>query len=331
MNDIRMRHNIPNSFFTRYFIRNAENRFVNDLKRFMLWREGYFPNPQKKLTFIKKFLENEIKDFYADGKFHIPQIGFALTTRCTLLCKDCIALSPMFNTREGKLTYKHVDLQFKNFQQELNMLTESVDSIKRLFLHGGEPLMNQDLIKIVESSAENVKVELIEIITNGTIVPQKELLDSIEKYKHKIYFAMNNYYKNPMLKNKLKTDKIFLLLDERGIKHPLNADLMWYRETPLIDQKYSQEQIEQLFESCWCKHSLQIMDGKISICPRASIGVQLGLVETPEDDYIDLAKQDSPENLRKKLINFYNKTSYAACGFCIQQNELVEPAIQIDQ
>jgi hypothetical protein len=332
MDDTREQRSVPDSFFHRYFIRNAENRFVNDLKKSMLWREGRFPNPRHKIRYVQKFLETERENFHEKGEFHLPQIGFALTTRCTLLCRDCIALTPLFNSGAREPQYRHIDLGIDDFKRDLTALTRSVDSVKRLFLHGGEPLMNGDLPEMAEFAAACDKIELVEIITNGTIIPSERLLDAIAAYRRKIFFAMNSY-KNPALKDRLKTAKITALLDERGIKHPLHADLRWYREEALKDRKYSPEQRRRLFENCWCKHSLQILDGKIAICPRASVALQLGLVETPPEDFIDLRKEDKASDagkLRRELIAFYSKDNFAACGFCIPQTELVEPAIQME-
>lgn len=327
MDDLKKRYAVNDIFFHRYFIRNAENTFVNNLKRFMLWREGAFPNPKDKLAHVRAFLAEELEKYYAQGQFHIPQIGFSLTTRCTLRCQDCIALSQLFENTDHSANFGYIDTSIDKYKHALDRIINSVDGIKRLFLHGGEPLLNKELPEIVAYSAQCDKIELVELITNGTVVPSEALLDALEKYKHKIYLAINDYSKNPALRDRLPYKKIIALLEDRGIRHPLYAELQWFKQHPLKYQGYSPEKLKRVFADCWCIHSLQILDGVLAICPRASMGHLLGIVETPADDLIDLrcAKTTS---VRQEFIDFYRKDSFAACGYCVPQTEIIPPAVQ---
>ncbi len=193
MDALQKRYAVEDAFFHRYFIRNAENRFVNNLKRFMLWREGRFHNPKDKLRYVRTFLAEELENFYEKGQFVLPQIGFSLTTRCTLRCRDCIALSPLFD--EARPSFIHIDQNAAAYRSELARIADGVDGVKRLFLHGGEPLLNKDLPDIVQASAECEKIELVELITNGTVVPSEALLDVMERYKHKIYLYKEDFLK----------------------------------------------------------------------------------------------------------------------------------------
>ncbi|MDR2743634.1 MAG: radical SAM protein [Desulfovibrio sp.] len=329
MDELQKRYAVEDSFFHRYFVRNAENRFVNNLKKFMLWREGRFPNPREKLRHVRKFLADELEDFYEKGRFVLPQIGFSLTTRCTLRCRDCIALSPLFENRVPGRTFRHSDLTAGEFRRELTAIADGVDGVKRLFLHGGEPLLNEELPDIIEWSAGCEKVELVELITNGTVVPPERLLEAIARHRDKIYLAINNYSQNPKLRSRLRYEEIIALLKERGIKHPLYSELYWYKQRPLEDQGYAPEQARRMFAGCWCKHSLQILDGILAICPRASIGQLLGLLDTPPGDSINLRKKDN-SGLRRELLAFYRKDVYAACACCAPQVDVIEPAIQAE-
>ena len=327
MHELQERYCVEDSFFHRYFVRNAENRFVNDLKKFMLWHEGHFLDPRKKLDYVRRFLVDELEDFYSNSRFCLPQIGFSLTTRCTLHCQDCIALSPLFENPELHKNFTHMDLGFSDFKRELDAVTAGVDGIKRLFLHGGEPLLNRALPEIVDYSAACGKIELVELITNGTIVPSELLLDAIERHKDKVYLAINNYGVNPALKTQLHYEETVARLNERGIRHPLYSELSWYRQHPLKGQGYTSEQTRKMFANCWCKHSLQILNGVLAICPRASIGELLGLVPTPEEDVIRL-REDITGDTRQRLVDFYKKDSFVACGYCAPQSEVIPPAMQ---
>jgi hypothetical protein len=58
------------------------------------------------------------------------------------------------------------------------------------------------------------------------------------------------------------------------------------------------------------------------------MGLLLGLVETPADDIIDLRKDDN-SGLRQEFVDFYQKDTFAACGYCAPQTDPTEPAVQL--
>lgn len=327
MRELQKRYGVPQMFFDRYFIRNAENRFVNGLKRFMLWHEGHFLNPAKKLAYVKEYLAEELEDYYARGRFILPQIGFSLTTRCTLRCKNCIALSPLFWHPENK-NFKHEMLSFPDFKAQLDRLLAGADGLRRLFLHGGEPLLNPDIAEIADYSASNDKIELVELITNGTLECSPALLDVLEKHRDKIYLAINNYSVNPALKGRLKYDQIIAALNARGVKHPLYSELSWFRQHPLQDMGMNRDEVRSALAACWCRHSLQILGAVLAICPRASIGHRLNIVPTPEDDLIRL--DGSVSDMRKALEDYYARDFFTACGWCAPQEEVIPPAEQME-
>lgn len=326
MRELQLRYGVDDIFFDRYFVRNAENRFVNALKRFMLWHEGHFPDPRKKLEHVRAHLADELADYYERGLFVIPQIGFSLTTRCTLRCQHCIALSPLFEQPAGA-RFTHEMLSFEDYKAQLDELLAGVDGVRRLFLHGGEPLLNPDLAKIVDYSAAQDKITLVELITNGTLACSPELLDALERHKHKVYLAINNYSVNPALEGRLRYKEVIAALEARGIKHPLYSELSWFRQEPLRDRGMNTAEVRAALAGCWCRHSLQILGGVLAICPRASIGHRLGIVPTPDEDLIFL--DGSVPDMRARLKDYYARDSFVACGYCAPQTDVIPPAGQM--
>lgn len=205
--------NITPAFFSRYFEKNAEQRYAMQLLEFMLWRRGRFIPPMHKARVQQSFIQQEVED-YKKGIINIPQLQFLVTTRCSLRCINCNAYIPYFGTH-GK---NHKDLSPQEFKQDLDKLSEAVTHIRRFILIGGEPLLHKELSSLIEIAAQSSMISLIEIITNGTIVPSSVILDTIERYKEKIYFHISNYQDNPALTSRLKHEKIFGALKERDIK-----------------------------------------------------------------------------------------------------------------
>jgi hypothetical protein len=181
-------------------------------------------------------------------------------------------------------------------------------------------------------SADSDKIENVEIVTNGTILPSPELLAAAKEYKHKIWFHLSNYSKNKALKDRLKYEQIAALFKENGVKFQMSSDLWWSRDSAWEEQKYSMTTLKAIYADCWFKGCVQVLNGKITTCPRASSGYQLGLIVPPANDFVELRNRcagNDTKALRQELIDFYHKDSFFACRFCSHDENQVIPAIQI--
>ena len=311
------KYNVSKPFFNRYFELNAINRLGNELYRFMNFKEGKFINPLKKQKYIEEYVKEEIDNFFNKNEFNIPQIEFCLTTQCTLKCKDCCALMPPFN-KQG-----HIKMSVEEFKKTLNQLLDNVNSIRKLIILGGEPLLRSELPELLEYAANKDKVIQIAIVSNGTMLPNDELIAILKKY-NKINFYMSNYNGNPDIEPILKYDKIKELLKENGIKFQMMESWTWFKELGFAKEKLSDDVQMHNFNTCHRTKCLQTLDRKIDICSKAFSGRNLGLIDTK--DYIDLEKTN---NLRQDLIDFYQKDMIDACQYCIISKEPVKPALQL--
>ena len=184
------KENISKVFYKRYFEQNALNRLGMEMLKFMWFKEGKFINPLKKNDIIKQYIDEEIEN-YNNGIINIPQIEFCITTKCTLKCKDCCALIPQLDK------VKHSEMSFEDFKLQLDKICDSVDLIRHLVILGGEPLINPELPRMLEYAAQNEKIFLIQLISNGTMMPSQKLLEVMNKYNNRVYFYMSNYQDNP--------------------------------------------------------------------------------------------------------------------------------------
>lgn len=310
------KYSITKTFYNRYFELNAINRLGNELFRYMNYKEGKFVNPLKKNEYIKQYIQEEIENFFEKGILNIPQIEFCLTTQCTLKCKDCCALMPHFNK------CGHIKMSEDEFKKTLDQLLENVDSIRKLILLGGEPLIRKELPKMLEYAAQKDQVVHIAIVSNGTLVPNEDLLSVLKKY-NKINFYMSNYLGNPEIEGILKYDEIKTLLKSHNLKFQMMESWNWFKEYGFSKKKLSSEQALINYKSCHRTKCLQTLDRKIDICSKAFSGRNLGIIQT--EDFIDLEKT---QNLRQDLIDFYQKDMVDACEYCILSKEEVIPALQ---
>ena len=311
------KYNISKSFFNRYFELNAINRLGNELFRFMNFKEGKFINPMKKQQYIEEYVKEEIDNFFNKNELNIPQIEFCLTTQCSLKCKDCCALMPAFNQKG------HIKMSVEEFKNTLEQLLENVNSIRKLIILGGEPLLRSELPELLEYAAEKDKVIHIAIVSNGTMLPSEKLIKVLKKY-NKINFYMSNYNGNPDIEPILKYEQIKALLKQNGLKYQMMESWEWFKELGFASDKLCESAKRRNYETCHRTKCLQTLDRKIDICSKAFSGRNLGLINTK--DFIDL---DKTANLRQDLIDFYQKDMVDACEYCLISTEKVAPALQI--
>ena len=308
-------------FMSRYFERNAERRFAAQVLEFMLWRRGRFISPHLKEKTLHQFLIEEIENFYEKGQINLPQIQFAVTTRCNLRCRNCNAYIPYF----GKAT-PHIDLTPEDFARDMAALAGAANTSRRFELQGGEPLLNVRFAEILAIAAASAFVSVVEIISNGTLVPGSEVLRVAEQYKHKVYFHISNYSANAALAPKLRHDALFAVLKEHGIKYQMSANFTWSREVPLAGRDADDSRVKALFALCWLKRALKVKNGRIAICPKASSGYELGMADSSfAGEVVDLR---GGGDIRQKMIDFYHQEFFEACRACVRLEEEVVPAEQ---
>jgi hypothetical protein len=106
----------------------------------------------------------------------------------------------------------------------------------------------------------------------------------------------------------------------------MSMNLVWNREEALKPREYSDTDLKEMFDNCWLKRCIQVLNGKIYLCPRLASGYELGIVKPVEGEYIDL--RNGAKTLKQDIINFYKKECFNACRYCVRIDEQVEPAIQ---
>ena len=306
-------------FYNRYFKQNAESRYGVEMANFLYFRKGKFLNPRKKDEYIEQYTKEEIENFFDKGELNIPHITFCITTKCSLSCKNCSSLIPKFDNET------HIDMSVDEFKSSLDKICSVASKIRRLVFLGGERLLHKEFDKILEYACSKENIDLVEIITNGTVIPNKSVLETIRKFNKKAYFYISNYSTNKALLHRLKHEEIRAALKEYNIKMQIVDVIGWFKEYGFTKEPSDTAVTTERFNKCFCSHSTHALNSKIYICSKASCAIELGLVDV--DDYIDI---NNSKDLIQDFINFYNKNYLKACEYCILSDETIFPALQIE-
>ena len=311
----------------RYFERNA-----------LVQIRGIYGYLTKKIPF---YLNDEIKafytlkekiDFFFFNKVNIPQIEFTLTTKCTLKCKNCINYIPLLEQDE------HIKMDFEEFKEYLDNLCASVNKIYNLLLIGGETLLVKDLHKYLEYTAKKKQIKNVWIVTNGTLLMNDDLINTIKKYKKKTVIWLSNYSANEELKDVLKHEKLIEQIKQTKSGFVFNESFKWdYNNENIIDYKRTEKENIEYFQRCF-EPCVAVFQDKLFPCPKAGVFYLKKLYQFAETsgggEFVSLKNPDH-RKLKKQIIEFYYKDQYKACNWCSRLQDCkkpkVIPALQIKE
>lgn len=224
-----------------------------------------------------------------------------ITERCTLSCRECMAFVPYY---QNPTDYNYDELSIALD----NILPTGV--FPDIYLEGGEPFLHKDFHKILAKLISFKEVKHIWIITNGTIVPPEEILQSL--ITPKIIVWISDYGKNSYRMEELKE-----ILRLKGIAHHSTTQ-HWYKVTKAYKYNRSDEATQELYDSC-CKglYAMNpfLIKGRIYRCQFHARTEEFGIIPKSYSDSIDILHDK--ESLKNRLEAFFFSKHYLeACKYC---------------
>lgn len=277
-------------------------------------------------TRIVKYALNEdsiirlLHSFEEDNKnLVIDAINIPITEKCTLNCEKCSSLTP----------YNHNPNHFDKdiILNSMSRFVQAIDGIKRVIITGGEPLLNPCLLEIVEKIAKSPKVLHIQVMTNGTIIPNNNILQKFSEIG--ISLSISDYGELSNKKNEL-----IKLCEYYNVHWDVNTYSYntWVDFGPFNKRRYrNKDDNKALFKKCW--HwviATYILDGNYYLCHRSAYTSHFNTLKQ-DGEYINLLNYNvSLEELKYKIWDLTSNTQYlTACDYCNTRfGEVVPPAVQ---
>jgi len=224
-------------------------------------------------------------------------------------------------------------------KKSIDRYFEAVDHVDKFTVNGGEPLVHPQIAEIMDYALKYIdRMDMLEIITNGSIAPSKELAQVLQK-SEKVDILIDDYGKE-LSKN---VDKMIGIFEEYHIKYRRrkyygsDAHLGGWVDLSNISLKdRSEEDTAQIYKNCAYPgpfHCFVLMGGKAYICGVYKRCVSEGVIPDIEDEYVDFLNDSwNPEVTKKKIANFYNRKFFSACKYCsgfCPDSERFAPAEQL--
>lgn len=268
-----------------------------------------------------------VSDWYwqAKNKNCIREVHMAVNTNCTFNCEKCNMFVPY---------YKNATIYtLEQVKKSLNLFFPLVDFVFVFSYLGGEPFLNHELKDILKYTYDKYRVRIgrIEIVTNGSVIPDLETLDAMSECN--VLVRISDYTGNVDYRNKL--EQFIHVLEQFKIAYSVEKSLEW------VDFRFPPDEAEQKLPIkdirshmlCCSPEFHGLNDGKFYYCHVAWSAEKAGLSELSENDYIDLADYRTDAESKRYLVEYANgkmKGGYVSlCGKCMGcgiDNHFVVPA-----
>jgi len=182
--------------------------------------------------------------------------------------------------------------------------------------------------------------DIFEIITNGTTIPNRRVLEMMELYKDKMYVMIDHYGESSF--NAKALDQ---LLSSIGINHSVrkyhgqDAHMGGWVDLGDYTHKHSIAKAQMLYEKCVIANKpkqrtgvynpvtlsedtcyipyMAMTDGVLHRCARSYSTMQAGSIGIHSENFVDIMNCDnSVVQIRDEICSLYLQKYLSACEFC---------------
>lgn len=271
-----------------------------DLYRGILWELGYSDED------IKKIIIEETEK--QGGGFILPRICICITTKCTLACKHCSQLIPMYNNPESEDVYAIIE--------NMEKILASVDGIYNVDILGGEVFLVDEVYRLIDYLYENEKVKCISLVTNATIIPNEKIIMSLRKPN--LYIKVSDY---GLLS---KQAQFISTMERKGVHVAVSTDMDWIDMGGIEKRGRDIEELKNMYQKCnSAKTCKTLLKGKLFHCGRHANLFDLGYCNS---DYLEISENQG--DLREQIREYFLKQVACVCDQCdlMVENPVFVPA-----
>lgn len=233
----------------------------------------------------------------------IDQIYLNITTKCSLRCRECCAFIPYVS---NPCHYPAEDIM-----ADFNKVLDGLHHVRVVNFYGGEPLLHPELAGMIRSLKQEKRIDRISIISNGTILPDENVLRAMEE-ENRFLVRLSNY---GSLSHKLP--KITEVLDRRRIRYEITNYSYWDRQSVINATGETEEELVAKFRLCTSCNELMLLNRKGYLCITSSAGCNTKGFPPSSNNYIDLLDDDHFQEKLKHFVTRPGRGEYLdACKYC---------------
>jgi organic radical activating enzyme len=258
--------------------------------------------------------------YLVPGTVYISTLTIALTSKCTLNCRDCHEFIPKYRK------IKKFDADAGLVITYLQNILAAVDGIVALEVIGGEPFLYKNLAEILDFTKKQSKVLRVIIVTNGTLIPSEKIIFSLKDKKNIV--RVSDYGDLST-----KKDDLVSILEKNNIAYQKgNWSAMGFSllTDGFKNQNRSYDENRKIYASCFSLiYACRVLIGnRIYCCAQAGHRTDLNLQPESDFEYVDLTvpKAEIRQGIKQFAFLDYAPTCDRCSFLC--GCEKVQTAIQ---
>ena len=223
------------------------------------------------------FCNHIIKDLPKENLI-IHNMGVLISNKCNLSCQGCNHLRYLYKKKDN------MDLTSEEIINDLTKIVDASDLICRLVIVGGEAFLHSEFYRILKDILELPKIGIINVITNGTVMPKNKEVFKLLSNK-RVIVEISDY--GDRLSEKLRDNmrEFMVELDKNNVNYLCMNTLQWYDFGGFYRRSYSEEKHNYIYKTC-CFVSNDLFKGRLYKCSRSTFGTLLGKIPIYPQDYV---------------------------------------------
>ena len=303
-------YNIKKSLCNRILKNTKWARFFNSFWMYGVQNEqavssykGTKPDEKEAYCKIRKLFHNKVA---------IPFIDISMGTSCSLNCKLCSQWFPYLQKKE---LFNPDDII-----NNLKIIFKYVDIVHNVAVIGGEPFLNQGIVKVLaflDEMHKQGKLTFIRVVTNGTIMPSS---DALNFFKLPYFELVISHYPLEEIGNEKfvqNRQELIKYLENNNCNYNMPEIHIWSDHgTPEKPHNRSPKQQKDVFSTCWFHLCRGLYDGKIYACGRAYALIRMFNINLRKEEVIDLKEIKSKKQMKNTIKELYSIDYINACDYC---------------
>jgi MoaA/NifB/PqqE/SkfB family radical SAM enzyme len=196
---------------------------------------------------------------------------------------------------------------------------ELVSHVKKFVISGGEPLLHNQLPEFIFHLLQyEDRINLIELITNGTIIPNEDVIIQMKK-TNKMDVLVDDY--GPDLS--VHISEVSDILSKNNITYRIRKYYGndahcggWVDFNDHSFKGYTQEELENCALRRKSYSTFTIIGGEIHCCVHAPRRIELGVIPKNQEEYIDLFDESIYEDKIKTFKSMLDRKAFTSCAYC---------------
>lgn len=254
---------------------------------------------------------------FKEEKMVLPSLEIFITERCTLRCRDCSHLVKYYDHPK--------DYEMESIIAYLDNFLSVIDYLEEIIILGGEPLLHPELPKLIEHCKNTGKIRDITIISNGTVVPGRSVLEVMRQTKARL--RLSDY--GELSRNIADARRV---CKEYGVECFVLHEL-WTNMGEIYKHDYDRNEMKRMFADCPFAFSILLLRGKLFRCVHVAHLNNLKKIHSKEHDCVDFTDFSKKDVVlkRQELQKYLDIDYLEGCQYCNGFNNGVhgiEAAIQ---